>query len=622
MCGICGIAAGKLSQTDIDVIPHITEALLHRGPDDTGIERVDESVIFGFRRLAILDLSSAGHQPMFSPDKSRCIVLNGEIYNYRELGDGLKSKGYRFKGRSDTEVVLSLFAEYGTDSFAMMNGMFAMAVYDAASATVTLARDRMGKKPLFYSMDQGKLIFASELKGLLRIHHVPPSLNVEALHYYLRLGFIPNWMSIYHNVHKLPPGHWLQWSVREQRVIAQNPYWQLPDAEFDYTSSEHEWIERIDELLDDATRIRLRSDVPLGIFLSAGIDSGLVAAAAAKAVDNTAGLTSLTVSLPGWEKDEWPLASQVGRHLGLTAVHRELDPESMKNLPALAAHFDEPFSDHSMIPTFLICKAARERMTVVLSGDGGDELFAGYQNHLRAYRYRTLERIPAPVRTLMAALGRSVTRPDSAPRRFLNRLPQPAGFYGLGAKVYLFEEWLQELIKKEFYFPDRELLRASRQRYGECISSHALDTAQRHDMRLYLLDDVLVKVDRMSMLNSLEVRSPLLDYRLVELALKIPPDLRTRNGWNKYLLRRLAEKKLPKASLLALKRGFGFPVREWIFSGWPGYARDLICNSKVFAPGKAEVFWLKARDNPALTSAAFRIITLELWLQGNAITLH
>jgi len=240
MCGICGIVAGKLSQTDIDALPHVTDALLHRGPDDAGIEQVDESVLFGFRRLAILDLSSAGHQPMFSPDRSRCIVLNGEIYNYLELSHSLKSRGYRFKGHSDTEVVLSLFAEYGTDAFAMMNGMFAMAVYDAASATVTLARDRMGKKPLFYAMDQGKLIFASELKGLLRVGNFSRSLNHEALHLYLRLGFIPNGLSIYHNVNKLPPGHWLQWSLREQRVIAQTPYWQLPDAEFDYTRSEHE----------------------------------------------------------------------------------------------------------------------------------------------------------------------------------------------------------------------------------------------------------------------------------------------------------------------------------------------------------------------------------------------
>lgn len=623
MCGICGIAAERLSDADTAAIGAMTNELYHRGPDDEGVELLDGVAAFGFRRLAILDLSIAGHQPMRTADGKVCIAFNGEIYNFVELRHELKGRGYSFRGHSDTEVILNLYREHGTAAFSMLNGMFAIALYDAHERKIILARDRMGKKPLFYWHDpgRGKIMFASETKAFYKHPEFQKRIDAEALSCYLRIGYVPNWTSIYRGVSKLRPGHFLEHSLGGDDRPIEQPYWQFPQQKIEYGVSEEEWIERIDALLQDATRIRLRSDVPLGLFLSAGIDSGLVASAAVS--QSSGSVSSLTVGMPGWEHDEWPLASQVAQHLGIDAIHKELDPQAISLLPTLVSHFDEPFSDYSMIPTYLVCKAARESKTVVLSGDGGDELFAGYKNHVRAYQFRHYDLVPSCLKTSVSRFARPFTKPDSVQRRFINRFAYPVGFWGLGAKLYPFEDWVETLVAEEYSQSFRPMIRTSSYYYQDCLSDDPLDTAQRHDMRLYMLDDVLVKVDRMSMLNSLEVRSPLLDYRLVELALTIPSELRVKHGRNKYLLRRLAERKLPVASTQAPKRGFTFPLRKWLIAGeQSANLKELVCNSSIFNQDGGERFWNLVAENEALTGSLFRVCALELWLQGNDVRLN
>jgi asparagine synthase (glutamine-hydrolysing) len=620
MCGIFGVADVDGVRDDIEVLRTARDLLSHRGPDSAG-ESLEPDVYFGFRRLAILDVSEQGHQPMSTPDGGLTIVFNGEIYNFLELRRELEATGVTFRSQSDTEVLLRMFERHGVDMLARLNGMFAMAIHDRRRRRIVFARDRLGKKPLFYFHRPGRIAWSSETKALRLLEDCPDEIDTTAAGLYLRVGFVPGWTSIYHGIRKLPPATWVSFDLDRGVLGSPTRYWSLPSPLEVGGVSEAEWLDRVDELIQDATRIRLRSDVPVGVFLSSGIDSGLVAAAAAAQQR----IRSLTIGFPGHEEDEWSEARLTASHLQVDAIHEALTSSSMHLLPRVMAHFDEPFADSSALPTYMICKKAKDHVTVALSGDGGDEVFAGYDNHLRAYRWRFLESLPYSLRRIVARSLLPCSRGDSRRARFLKRLQYPIGSLGIGGKIYPFEDWLSDLVRPEFQLTDRQTAEAVLANIPDEKGASALDSAQRCDLGLYMVDDILVKVDRMSMLASLEVRSPLLDYRIVELALSVPSELRTRAGRSKYLLRRLAERYLPRRAAVAAKKGFGLPLADAVtVHGDPGtrHPYDLLCQDQrpldPLVPGGFERLAALTAAKPILRPALFRTMSFYWWAAGQA----
>ena len=621
MCGIAGIVTRRGEPPDRVLLERMAESLRHRGPDDSGIE-ISGPVGFAFRRLAILDLSPAGHQPMVNEDGSCCVMFNGEIYNYVELREELEKLGYIFRSRSDTEVILHLYTRQGTNALNRLNGMFAIAIHDRNNNRVILARDRMGKKPLFYWQGPFGLAFASELRALRLLPGFPADLDPEALGLFVRLGWIPNSHCIYPGVRKLPPSSWAEYDCATGRLSEPRRYWDLPPPGFDTTLTEEEWLDRIETLLSDATRIRLRSDVPLGVFLSGGVDSGLVAACAAKAQQD---LTALTIGFDEEEYDETELARRTAQHLGCRHIVRKLRlRDACDLLPQVMGHFDEPFADSSALPTFLVCEQARKEFTVVLSGDGGDEVFAGYSNHVRAWRWRWLDAIPISVRRMPHKLHLDrLGAPDSLWRRAIRRLGEPVGTFGFGGKLYLFQDWLDTLINSDLRLDAQQVIRKLEETIAPDGKGGALDHAQRFDMRLYMLDDILVKVDRMSMRHALEVRSPFLDHRVVELALRVPLRLRVKNRRNKYMLRQLGSRLLPSEVARGPKRGFGVPLHEWFFGNDGKFFKETLLDHNdrfppLFRRDGAEALWEAARTNPVLDPAVFLALSYRWWCEAQA----
>lgn len=621
MCGIFGYCSDHLNSQSVYILDRCRDTLPHRGPDMAGSFH-DRGLYLGFRRLAILDLSAEGNQPMSSPDGRYTIICNGEIYNFLEIRTELERQGEVFRGHSDIEVLLHLYAMHGIQCLEKLNGMFAFALYDKLERTLLLVRDRLGVKPLFYWQQGKSLAFASELCALRGLQDFPTEIDPEALGLYFRLGAVPEWTSIYPGVSKVPPGCWVRFHLDAGTMDGPVAYWDLPPVGEEEGKTEEEWVDEIEALLWNATRIRLRSDVPLGVFLSGGIDSGLVAAAAAKQQN---GLTSLTIGFAGEPEDETALALSTARHLGLHAITRNVDlREGMEMLPRVIAHFDEPFSDTSALPTSLVCAEARREFTVALSGDAGDEVFAGYQNHVRAWQWRCMDRLPLSWRHKAGSALASLSPRDSLSRRFFRRLGQPVGRFGLGGKLYPFQDWLDGCLKPELNLSPDRIVKLYNEHLPKWAGATSVDMAQRTDLRNYMLEDILVKVDRMSMMHSLEVRSPFLDYRLVELGLKIPSRLRVKNGINKYLLRRLAARHLPEVVCRAPKRGFGIPVHSWLNddSNVRTLQTTLTRNDDrhpgPFVEEGAGRLWRLGRENPSLASTLMLPLAYRWWCQGRA----
>ncbi len=617
MCGIVGVLSAPGDEISPAVFDGWRDRLAHRGPDQAATFH-DRGLFLGFRRLAIIDLSPGGHQPMTSVDGRFTLVFNGQIYNFEELRADLEREGVTFRSRSDTEVLLTLFAREGVACLERLNGMFAFAIYDRLERTLVLARDRLGVKPLFYFRSGRRLAFASELHAIRGVPGFPTELDPEALGTFFRIGSIPEWASIYPGVCKLPPGHWIRFQLDRDLAAEPTSYWDLPPVgEIDDGRSEDAWVDEVEALLWDATRLRLRADVPLGVFLSGGIDSGLVAAAAAK---QRTGLSCFTVGFRGETEDETPLATATARRIGVQMEMLDVDLQrGMGELASVMGHFDEPFSDTSALPTALICAQARKHLVVVLTGDAGDEVFGGYPNHVRARRWRALDRVPEPLRRGAGAFLGALARPDSIVRRFSRRLAEPVGRFGVGAMIYPFEDWLDKELVPGLRISGDKLVRQYAARLPAWHGASAVDQAQRTDLRTYMLDDILVKVDRMSMRHSLELRSPFLDYRMVELGLRVPSRLRVHEGRNKYLLRRLAARHLPPEVCAAPKRGFSIPIRSWLRDpAVAGAMRALLAEGtpgfpEPFVPGGAERVWAAAATNPSLFPALIRALSYRWW---------
>ena len=562
MCGIVGIA-GSVPRTGADPLPRMSETLRHRGPDDSGSWwSTDRRVGLAHRRLAIVDLSPTGHQPMADASGALHVTYNGEIYNHRALRRELADRGHSFTGTSDTEVLLAAYREWDVDCLARLNGMFAFALHDARSDRVFLARDRVGEKPLFYRHSEGQLAFASELKALLADGALPRRLDLQSLDYYLAYGYVPGSRCMLEGYSKLPPAHAMVYEPRADRLRVWQ-YWRVPDP----TAGAHardavELQDELERLLTDSVRLRLEADVPVGILLSGGIDSSLVAALAARAT--SAPVRTFTVTFPGYpDHDEAPYARLVARRLGTQHTEIPADPGALDLLPLLARQYDEPMADSSMVPTYLVARAIRPHAKVALGGDGGDELFAGYPHYGWLARGDALRRaLPRPVRDFV---GRAAARWLPAGSRGRNHLIGLAGdgAHGVAHVNVYFDRSLRERLVVPRPAGGGE--RPEDWRAGLCApGTSRLQQATRADFLSTLPEAYLVKVDRASMLTSLEVRCPWLDHRIVEFAFtQVPDALRAGPEGRKVLPRRLARRLLPAELDLERKQGLSMPFDRW-----------------------------------------------------------
>jgi asparagine synthase (glutamine-hydrolysing) len=615
MCGIVGVAAREPVAAR-ECLRAGRDAMQHRGPDDAGEWwSADAHVGMGHRRLAIVDLTPSGHQPMRDATSDLCIVFNGEIYNFRDLREQLTAKGHRFESHSDTEVLLAAYREWGTDCLSRLNGMFAFALYDGRCRQVFLARDRAGEKPLFYSVDNGTLRFASELKGLLADESVPRRIDRDALDCYLAMGFVPGALSILQGISKLPPAHALTFELDGARVRVWR-YWQLPElarptVPAHSPATESALLEELETLLEDSVRRQLVADVPVGILLSGGVDSSLVTALAVRAAP---AIKTFTVRFPGYEQyDETKHARLIADHF--RTEHAELDATEtgVELLPMLARQFDEPIVDSSMIPTYLVSKLVRRHCTVALGGDGGDELFGGYGHYSRLlWVDEKLGGIPQSLKSAVAAVAGALLPVGFKGRNWMQGLAAH-GDTGLPLIANYFDQRTRHSLVGGTASSAFERIR--QQRIPN--SRDLLQRATRMDFENYLVEDILVKVDRSSMLNSLEVRAPLLDYRVIEFAFgKVPSYLKATPTSRKILLKMLTKKLLPPAFDRERKRGFSIPLAAWLRTGpWRDFFADVLLGSSGSVFDRKTVRMLvdgqaKGRAN---SERLFALVMIELW---------
>jgi asparagine synthase (glutamine-hydrolysing) len=598
--------------------------MTHRGPDDAGEWwSSDGRVGLAHRRLSIIDLSPAGHQPMHDASGVLSIVFNGEIYNFAELRAQLIALGHSFRSHSDTEVILFAYRQWGTDCLARLNGMFAFALFDARQQTVFLARDRAGEKPLFYHHANGVLRFASELKALLADTALPRLIDPEALDCYLAMGYVPGERCMLQGFNKLPPAHTLLFNLQTGQAKIWR-YWQLPELEAASSRQVHEaaLLDELETLLEDAVRRQMVADVPVGVMLSGGVDSSLITAMAVRASSQ---VQTFTIGFPGHAKlDETEHARLIARHFGTRHTELMAEPASADLLLQLARQFDEPMVDSSMIPTFLVSQLVRQHCTVALGGDGGDELFGGYGHYSRLqWLQKKLRPIPRPLRKGIAL----------AAKHFL-----PVGFAGGNIRTWLMALG-QDLqlglpqIATCFDGIIRQKLMADYLGYGIMadgihldkvpVQSDLLQRATRMDFANYLAEDILVKVDRASMLNSLELRAPLLDYRLIEFAFsKVPSHLKATEQNKKILLKRLAARVLPPEFDRQRKQGFSIPLAEWLKGGafrtlFHEVLRDPRCSFD--APTIDSL--LRGQDRGRSNGERlFALVLFELWRREYGVT--
>ena len=577
----------------------MTDCIAHRGPDDEGFFTDEKSgVAFGFRRLAILDLSPLGKQPMTSADGRFMIIFNGEIYNFLELREELEKIGHNFKGHSDTEVMLATFVEWGIErAVKRLNGMFAIAVWDNQRRELFLIRDRLGKKPVYYGLINDTFLFGSELKEFLAHPKFEAEIKRDALALYLRFGYVPSPHSIYKNVSKLAPGKMLKIVPERREISEQKTYWSVKDAaqagiENPLEGTSAEILAQFEDLLSDAVRRRMLADVPLGAFLSGGIDSSTVVAL--MQANSTQPVKTFSIGFEQGEYNEAKHARKVAEYLGTEHHELYVTPQEAQNvIPNLPMIYDEPFADSSQIPTFLVSELARRSVTVALSGDGGDEFFGGYGRYFTVNDlWKKTGKIPAPLRGIAssaASFGGSIAElilPQKKSRRS-----------GLGQKLNLLSELMPSAGLENLYtnfianWRDSEKVvlnggkLKTRNFNGLSASLNPIQTMMLADAEQYLPDDILVKVDRASMSVSLEVRAPLLDYRVAEFAWRVPFDLKVKNGGGKWLVKELLYKYVPREIVERPKMGFDVPIADWLRGSLRDWAENLLDEKKLKAEG-------------------------------------
>jgi len=632
---MCGITGAVWSQPDKRIeqaiLRRMVEVLAHRGPDGEGTYSADlriepgqqamPGVALGHRRLAIIDLAG-GRQPMANEDQSVWIVFNGEIYNFRELRRRLEANGHRFLTHSDTEAIVHLYEEEGADFAEHLNGMFAVAIWDARQRQLVLARDRLGEKPLVYRLEPGRLLFASELKSLLEAPGVPRELDPQAVDAYLTYQYVPHPRTIFRGIAKLPPGHV---AVYRDGRLEVRPYWQ-PDFQAEELRPAEEDACELRELLTSSVEMRLESDVPLGAFLSGGIDSTIIVGLMQKLSRQP--VRTFSIGFPVPEYDETRYAAIAARQFG--TLHREfrVEPDAVAVLPKLVWHYDEPMADSSAVPTWYLSQVTREHVTVALTGDGGDELFAGYPRYQAVWLGSWFDRLPRIVRRVLA--GRYWQKLPASPRQksFRRRLRRFAEMLGK-PPLQRYLEWIAifgearrvALYCPEFLasLPDADPLEFLETRAALCSERDPVTSASLTDLLTYLPCDLMTKVDVASMAHGLECRPPFLDHRVVELAARMPLARKFRAGRGKRILLETFADLLPVEIRHRSKMGFGVPLDHWFRGPLAGLTRDVLLDKTTLDRGifrRETVAQLIEEHLAGRFDHAYRLwalLVLELW---------
>ena len=624
MCGIVGVLDGQGRAVDAEVLARMCESIRHRGPDEDG-RYLAGHVGLAMRRLSIIDLAG-GQQPIHNPDRSAWIVFNGEIYNYRELRERLEKLGHRFYTNSDTEAIIHAYDRYGADCVTHLRGMFAFAVWDERKQELLLARDRVGKKPLLYApVGGGGLVFGSEFMALLAHPDVSREVDRTALHYYLSFMCVPAPLTAYRQIRKLEPGHTLRYTPGGEIKI--DRYWQ-PDFSKKLKVDEEEAGERAIALLRDAVRVRLMSEVPLGAFLSGGVDSSAVVALMSE--ESSTPVKTFSIGFEEQDFSELHHARRVAEHVG--AEHHEfvVRPDAMEVLPMLVEHYGEPYADSSAIPTYYVSRETRKHVTVALNGDGGDECFAGYERYAAMRLAERYHKLPKLLRKGLVeqAVKLLPTPPDSRHRlsrvkRFMRAAALP--------KVERYLRWtsvFDDAAKAELYSDDflretagHEAARFIAPWFARANGAGVVDAALLADTMTYLPNDLLVKVDIASMAASLEARSPFLDHHVIEFAASLPEHLKLRGLTTKSLLKRVLKKLLPAENLERPKMGFGVPLGHWFRGAMQPFLRDTLLSERAARrglfkqPQVARLIEQHTRGERDLAQQLWTLLALELWFQ-------
>jgi asparagine synthase (glutamine-hydrolysing) len=615
MCGIAGFIDKEYSRENAEqLINQMCQVIRHRGPDDMGIW-VHDGIALGMRRLSIIDVAG-GHQPIFNEDHSILTVFNGEIYNYRELRQALQQRGHHFYTQSDTEVLVHAYEEFGDDCVKLFHGMFAFALWDSKHQRLLAARDRFGKKPLNYYWDGERLIFGSEIKSILEAG-IPREVNPIALDEYLAYRYVPTPNTLFKHISKLPAAHIL---VYQDGQIRTQPYWELsflPTCKDDLVTA----IERCRALIKDAVQMRLISEVPLGAFLSGGIDSSTIV-----------GLMSQIMSQPvktfsiGFEEEDYNellYARQVAQHFSTDHYEFLIRPDLVSVLPQLVWAYDEPFGDDSMLSAYYVSKLAREHVSVVLTGDGGDEIFAGYKHYQSEY---AINRIPSFIRSLFGYGSIVLPEGTRGKERFDNLRRDPIMRW-IRSTALFSDQPRSSIYTREYLahgWDHNPYQRLTNQFLAAVQLGLDITACQQHlDVHTFLTDDILVKVDKASMFNSIETRAPMLDQSLAEYVCSLPSTIRMQNGTLKFLLKQVAADILPTSILRRPKQGFSTPIKHWLRGNLMSYAYDLLTSPRVEHRGIFDPQFIRYLLKTPLTAAPgerqskaiWALLCLELWFQ-------
>ena len=622
MCGIVGIVRNDPSGVDQALIQRMCTAIRHRGPDDDGFY-FRGPVGLGMRRLSIIDVKG-GAQPIHNQDRTAWIVFNGEIYNYRQLRDQLEKLGHAFYTNSDTEAIIHAYDQYGKDCPKHLRGMFAFAIWDERTQELFLARDRVGKKPILYAQVNGQLIFASEFSALLQHPDIGKDIDFEALNHYLSFMCVPAPLTAYREIRKLEPGHSLRYRKGE---ITIERYWQ-PNFSNKLDISEQEAGERAIEILRDAVKVRLMSEVPLGAFLSGGIDSSAVVALMSE--ESSAPVKTFSIGFEEQDFSELHHARRVAEYVG--ADHHEfiVRPDALEVLPILVEHYGEPYADSSAVPTYYVARETRKHVTVALNGDGGDESFAGYERYAAMRLAERYHRIPAALRDTLIRQAVDLIPSSETKRsrvRDVKRFVEAASL----PKVERYLRWIsvfdsqakQDLTTENFRQQTQPGSPASiiDPWFARANGSGIVDATLLTDIMTYLPNDLLVKVDIATMANSLEARSPFLDHHVIEFAASLPEKYKLRGLTSKYLLKRVLRKLLPAENLDRRKMGFGVPIGHWFRGKLQPFLRETILSETALKRGlfKPEavkrLVELHTRRERDYSHQLWTLLMLELWFQ-------
>lgn len=622
MCGIAGLLAPQSNQRSIQVLAQMLQAIFHRGPDEDGT-LVCGPLAMGMRRLSIIDLAD-GTQPMFDESGRYGIVFNGEIYNYRELRNDLLSRGHQLKTHSDTEVIVHLYEELGDQCVEHLRGMFGLAVWDRQQQELFIARDRLGIKPLYYTQADGDFIFASEIKAILLHPAVQRSIDLTALRQYLSLKYVPGPLTLFSGIYSLEPGHWLR--VRQGQILQKHCYWDVsfakpvaPQEEAAWTQTQ--WTEALLDLLRESIGLHLRSDVPFGAFLSGGLDSSTIVALMAEQLSSP--VKTFSVGFDGvGAQDELPYAKQVADAFGCEHHTLKISAKDfLERAPQVLWHLDQPIADQATIATDMVAKLAGQHVKMVLTGEGGDELFAGYARYA-GERFSTCSRwIPG--------MGGKMIRAFSQNLPGLRRAKIALGALTYANEAQRFANWFpmfQDDTKAFLMAGDQQALRTDaqdifQQHLDRCDAIAGVDRMLYVDTKLWLVDYLLLRGDKLTMANSLEARVPLLDHRVVEFAARVPADLKLRGKQRKYLLKQVARQLLPAAIIDRKKQGFPIPIENWLRAEAAPLMHDLLHPETLRRRGFFAVDYVEKLIHQHTSGFAdhstqiWGLMSLEMWMQ-------